>query len=80
MYKLSNLLIFEHREEREMPIVQITMAQGRTSDKKEELIKRVTDAIVEILQVPIDRVRIALYELPGDNIAFSGVPISKMDR
>ena len=63
-----------------MPIVQITMAQGRTSDKKEELIKRVTDAIVETLQVPIDSVRIALYELPRDNIAFSGVPISKMDR
>jgi 4-oxalocrotonate tautomerase len=62
-----------------MPIVQISMAQGRTQDKKEELIKKVTDAIVETLQVPKDRVRIVLYELPKENIAFSGIPISKMD-
>jgi 4-oxalocrotonate tautomerase len=62
-----------------MPIVQISMAQGRTQDKKEELIKKVTDAIVETLQVPKDRVRIVLYELPKGNIAFSGIPISKMD-
>lgn len=62
-----------------MPIVEITLAEGRTAEKKEELIRRVTEAVVETLQVPKDRVRIALYELPKENIAFSGVPLSKMD-
>ncbi len=47
-----------------MPIVQITLAQGRSNDRKERLIKKVTETIVETLQVPKDRVRIALYELP----------------
>jgi 4-oxalocrotonate tautomerase len=56
------------------------MAQGRTAEKKEELIKKMTDVIVETLRVPAERVRIFLYELPKENIAFNGIPISKMDN
>jgi len=62
-----------------MPIVQISMIQGRTKEKKEELIKKVTDAIVEALQVPHDRVRIILNEVPKENLGYGGVPLSKMD-
>jgi len=62
-----------------MPIVQISMIQGRTAEKKEELIKKVTDAIVDALQVPKDKVRIILNELPKENLAYGGVPLSKMD-
>ena len=62
-----------------MPIVQISMIQGRTKEKKEELIKKVTDAIVEALQVPHDRVRIILNEVPKENLGYGGIPLSKMD-
>jgi len=55
------------------------MIQGRTAEKKEELIKKVTDAIVDALQVPKDKVRIILNELPKENLAYGGVPLSKMD-
>jgi len=63
-----------------MPIVQISMIQGRTPEKKEQLIKKVTDAIVEVLQVPADRVRIILNEVSKDNLGSGGIPLSKMDR
>jgi len=55
------------------------MIQGRTKEKKEELIKKVTDAIVEALQVPHDRVRIILNEVPKENLGYGGVPLSKID-
>jgi 4-oxalocrotonate tautomerase len=61
-----------------MPIVQISMIAGRTPEKKEQLIKKVTDAIVDSLQVPADRVRIILNEVPKENIGDGGVPLSKI--
>jgi 4-oxalocrotonate tautomerase len=55
------------------------MIQGRTKEKKEELIKKVTDAIVEVLKIPHDRVRIILNELPKENLGYGGIPLSKVD-
>jgi 4-oxalocrotonate tautomerase len=62
-----------------MPIVQISMIEGRTKEKKEALIKKVTDAIAEALQIPHDRVRIILNEVPKENIGHGGIPLSKID-
>jgi 4-oxalocrotonate tautomerase len=67
------------REEIVMPIVQISMIQGRTPEKKEQLIKKVTEAIIEVLKVPADRVRIVLNEVPKENLGYGGVPLSKVD-
>jgi 4-oxalocrotonate tautomerase len=62
---------------RAMPYVQISLVQGRTPSKKEELIKKVTDAIVETLQIPKDQVHILLNEVPKENIGDGGVPLTK---
>jgi 4-oxalocrotonate tautomerase len=63
-----------------MPIVQIDLTPGRTPEKKEELIKNVTDAIVNTLQVPKDAVHIVLHEVPKENIGHGGVPLTKAGR
>jgi 4-oxalocrotonate tautomerase len=55
------------------------MIAGRPPEKKEQLIKKVTEAIVDSLQVPADRVRIILNEVPKENIGDGGVPLSKID-
>ena len=60
-----------------MPIVHINMHSGRTSEKKEELMKKVTDAICEVLQIPKDRVHIVIHEVPKENTAHGGIPLSK---
>jgi 4-oxalocrotonate tautomerase len=67
------------RKEISMPIVQISLLPGRTPEKKEELIKNVTNAIADTLQIPKDRVHIVLHEVPKENIGRGGVPLSKMD-
>ena len=75
----SALCDFQVRKETVMPIVQISMIQGRTPEKKEQLIKKVTEAIIEVLKIPADRVRIILHELPKENLGNGGVPLSKID-
>jgi 4-oxalocrotonate tautomerase len=63
-----------------MPIVQISLVPGRTPEKKEELIKNVTNAIADTLQIPKERVHIVLNEVPKENIGRGGVPLSKIDQ
>ena len=60
-----------------MPIVHISMIAGRTPEKKERLIKKVTDAIVDALEIPANRVHIILHDIPKENIGDGGVPLSK---
>lgn len=46
-----------------MPIVEITIIEGREADKKRRLIAKVTDAIVEAIDAPRESVRIILREI-----------------
>ena len=62
-----------------MPIVQIILLPGRTPRKKEELIKNVTNAIADTLEIPKDRVHIVLNEISKENIGDGGVPLSQKD-
>ena len=61
-----------------MPNVNIAMAQGRPSEKKEELIRSVTDAISMTLNVPKESVLIVLQEFPRENFGHGGIPLTKM--
>lgn len=60
-----------------MPTVHIHMVSGRTAEKKEELIKSVTEAISRTLQIPDERVHILIHELPRENIGHGGIPLTK---
>jgi len=53
------------------------MIAGRTTEKKEKLIKKVTEAIVEALEIPASRVHIILHDIPKENIGDAGVQLSK---
>jgi 4-oxalocrotonate tautomerase len=55
-----------------MPIVRIELLQGRTPAMKNELIARVTDAVVTTLGVDQEQVRVLLYELPPEHWAVGG--------
>ncbi len=55
-----------------MPIVRSELLQGRAPKVKNELIARVTDAVVTTLGVDPDQVRVLLYELPPEHWAVGG--------
>lgn len=59
-----------------MPLIQVTMVQGRTVEQKHALIRALTDAMVESVGTPRDRVRVAIYEVTADEWGIGGEPFS----
>ena len=59
-----------------MPFIQVTLLEGRTPEQKHELMRRLTEATTEALGGDPGRVRVALYEVSGDEWAIGGVPVS----
>ena len=55
-----------------MPIVEITMIEGRTPEAKRRLIAKVTDSIVEAIEAPRDSIRIILREIPALHFGAGG--------
>jgi len=56
-----------------MPRVIIQMVEGRSLEKKRELVKNVTDTIADTLGISKDRISIVLHEVKESNLAHGGV-------
>lgn len=50
-----------------MPIISISMIEGRTEAQKSELIRTVAEAVSGSLDAPIETVRIVISEVPSEN-------------
>lgn len=55
-----------------MPIIEINLAEGRSTDMKQRLYREVTEAAMRSLNVPAEQVRIILREIPVENFAVGG--------
>lgn len=60
-----------------MPIIRIELLEGRTPERKRDLIRRVTDAVVAALEVRPEQVRVLLTELPPEHWAVGGVSLAE---
>jgi len=56
-----------------MPVVQIDMLVGRSTEQKRALVKKVTEAICETANCPADAVTIVLREMPQEHLAKGGI-------
>jgi 4-oxalocrotonate tautomerase len=61
-----------------MPLVQVTMVEGRTVEQKHDLIRRLTEAVHEALGTDQSRVRVAIYEVSADDWGIGGEPYAKV--
>lgn len=59
-----------------MPLIQVTMVEGRTIEQKHALIRNLSQAMAESLDVPLERIRVALYEISADEWGIGGQPFS----
>jgi 4-oxalocrotonate tautomerase len=59
-----------------MPLIQVTMVQGRTVEQKHALIRSLTEAMHESTGTPRDRIRVAIYEISADEWGIGGEPFS----
>ena len=62
-----------------MPFIQVTMLEGRTVEQKKELIRKLNDATAEVLGGDPNRIRIALYEVSGDDWGVGGQSINDIN-
>jgi 4-oxalocrotonate tautomerase len=59
-----------------VPLIQVTMVQGRTVEQKHALIRSLTAAMHESTGTPTDRIRVAIYEIAADDWGIGGEPFS----
>ncbi len=63
-----------------MPFIQVTMLEGRTVEQKQELMRKLNSAAAEVLGGDPQRIRIALYEVSGDDWAVGGESINALQK
>lgn len=59
-----------------MPLIQVTMVAGRTTEQKHALIKELTEAAQRAIGAPAESVRVAIYEVTGEEWGIGGTPVS----
>lgn len=59
-------------EDKDMPIVQIEMFEGRTLEQKKKMVEKVTQAIVETVGAKPENVSIIIREMAKENYARGG--------
>lgn len=57
-----------------MPLVQVTLIQGRSPAVIRDLIGKVTDAVVSATEAPQESVRVIVNEVPRAHWGIGGVP------
>ena len=57
-----------------MPLIQVTLIEGRPMEAKAELIRTLTEAAVASLNAPRESVRVIVQEVPAAHWGVGGVP------
>lgn len=60
-----------------MPIINVTIAQGRSVEKRQKLIRALTHAAIDAFDVRPEQVRVILNEVPLENFAVAGVSFAE---
>jgi len=55
-----------------MPILNVQIVQGRSAQQKTDLLKRVSQAVVDSLAAPLASVRVVLHEVPPGHVIVAG--------
>jgi len=58
-----------------MPIAMIHMLEGRDKETKHQLIKNVSNTIIDTLQCPPESVRVLIQEMSNDHYGVAGLPV-----
>lgn len=61
-----------------MPVVQVSIKQGRTLDQKRQIVSRMTDVLVDVCGAARDRVHIIINEVDEDNWGRGGQLLSEI--
>ena len=60
-----------------MPLVEVTLVQGRTDEQLRTLISTLTAAVVDAVGAPKENVRVVLREVPATHWAAGDVTVAE---
>lgn len=60
-----------------MPFIHVTLIEGRTAEKKEALIAALTQTAHEVIDAPIESIRVCLQEVPAAHWGIAGQSVAK---
>ncbi len=60
-----------------MPLIQINIIEGRSPEKKERMIREVTDLVAEVLEAPVENVRVLIQEIQSEHWGIAGESVKK---
>lgn len=60
-----------------MPFIHVTLIEGRTPEKKEALIAELTKTVHEMIDAPVESIRVCLNEVPAAHWGIAGQSIAK---
>jgi len=63
-----------------MPLVQVTMLQGRTADQKRKLAQRITDAMAEEAGARREAIVVTFLEVSRESYASGGVLMADKEQ
>lgn len=63
-----------------MPVITISLLEGRADDLKEELIGNVTDTVADTLAIERDQVTVILSEMDKRHYAVGGSSVHKQQE
>ena len=63
-----------------MPLIQINIIEGRSAEKKERLIREVTNTVSEVLDAPIENVRVMIQEMPSAHWGIAGQSVYQRNK
>ncbi len=61
-----------------MPIIDVTMIEGRSKQQKRSLIAELTMAAVRAVDAPVESVRVILREVPAEHFGVGGKSKAEM--
>ena len=61
-----------------MPVIKIDIWEGRSKEAKRKLIKEVSKAVSESLEIPIEHIHIIINEISKDNWGLKGDQASEV--
>ena len=63
-----------------MPFVNIRLVEGRSQQRKDEISKRVTDAISEVLQLPKDDIWVVFEDVPAGDWYVGSATVAELRK
>ncbi|WP_420489160.1 2-hydroxymuconate tautomerase [Neobacillus vireti] len=76
-YSGNNLIA---KGEVDMPFIQVNILKGRSPEKKERLIREMTDLVSEVLDAPVQSVRVMINELEPEHWGIAGESVKKRNE